>query len=269
MDGQRKRLGLALGGGGARGMAHVGVLRVLEREGIPIDCIAGTSAGALAGAVYAAGLRGDRLVEMALQLRWSAISQVAWPRDGFVSFARMESYLVDTVGDLSFADLEIPYAAVAADLATGKAVILNQGRLAPAVRASTSVPGIITPIDVDGLRLVDGGIANNLPISVVRDLGADVVIAVGLGSPPGEAPRGALRIGVAAIEYMILKAGDDPGSADVYIPIPVWGLASMMRLSEKHRLIDLGQQAAEAALPAIWAALGQGMPGQKQEGGRI
>jgi hypothetical protein len=91
---------------------------------------------------------------------------------------------------------------------------------------------------------------------------------VGLGSPPGDYPRGALRIGVAAIEYILIKVGDNPESADVYIPIPVWGLASMMRTSQRHRLIALGRQAAEAALPAIQAALGQAVPQQKKQGGQ-
>ncbi len=255
MGEQRKRVGLALGGGGMRGMAHVGVLRVLEQAGIPVDCIAGTSAGSLVGAAYAAGLRSDRLLDLALQMRWRSISRPVWPRDGFVSFARLESYLIDAGGDLSFGQLKIPYAAVAANLATGEQVVLSRGRLAPAVRASCSVPGIVTPIDLGGQRLVDGGIANNLPISVVRELGADVVIAVGLGSPPGDYPRGVGQIAVSAIEHLLIKAGDDPASAQVYIPIPLWGLSSMIRSSRRQHLMDLGRQAAEEALPAIRAAL--------------
>jgi NTE family protein len=251
----RKRVGLALGGGGARGMAHVGVIRVLEREGIPIDCIAGTSAGSLVGAVYAAGIRGHRLLEMALQIRWRDIAQLVWPRQGFVSFAKMEAYLTGLLGDLTFADLDLPYAAVTADLATGEQVVLKEGRLAPAVRASCSVPGIVTPVEIDGRVLVDGGVANNLPISVVRDLGADVVIAVGLGAPPGDIPRGPLQIATAALDFLLIHAADDPATADVHLPIPVWGLASIVRTSRRHRFASIGQQAAENALPAIRAAL--------------
>jgi NTE family protein len=251
----RKRVGLALGGGGARGMAHVGVIRVLEREGIPIDCIAGTSAGSLVGASYAAGIRDQRLLEMALHLRWRDIARLVWPRQGFVSFERMESFLVRTVGDRTFADLEMPYAAIAADLATGEQVVLKEGRLAPAVRASCSVPGLVTPVEVNGRLLVDGGIVNNVPISVVRDLGADVVIAVGLGAPPGRFPRGPLQIAIAALEVLLIRAADDPTTADVHLPIPVWGLGSMVRTSRRHLLISLGVQTAEQALPAIRAAL--------------
>lgn len=236
-------------------MAHVGVIRVLQREGIPIDCVAGTSAGSLVGATLAAGMQSQDLLEMALQIRWRHIARPVWPRQGFLTFERLESYLIGILGDLTFADLHLPYAAVTADLATGEQVILKEGRLAPAVRASCSVPGFVTPVEIDGRLLIDGGVVNNLPISVVRDLGADVVIAVGLFSPPAKMPRGLLQIGVTALEYMLIRASDDPATADVHLPIPVWGLTSVVRTSRRHRLISLGQQAAEAALPAIQAAL--------------
>ena len=251
----RKRVGLALGGGGARGMAHVGVIRLLEREGIPIDCIAGASAGSVVGAAYAAGLRAQELLSLALRLRWHDIARPAWPRRGFVSMERLEYWLVETLGDLTFADLRLPYAAVAADLATGEQVVLKEGRLAPAVRASCSVPGMVIPVEIDGRLLSDGGVLNNLPISVVRELGADVVIAVGLGAPPGQLPKTALQMAVAALEYLLMRAADDPATADVYLPIPVWGLSSLVRTSRRHRTVSLGQQVAESALPAIRAAL--------------
>ena len=251
----RKRVGLALGGGGARGMAHVGVIRLLEREGIPIDCIAGTSAGSLVGAAYAAGFGAQELLDLALELRWHHIARLAWPHRGFVSFEKLEHWLVELVGDLTFADLRIPYAAVAADLATGEQIALRQGRLAPAVRASCSVPGIVQPVEIEGRLLSDGGVINNLPISVVRELGADVIIAVGLGAPPGEYPKNALQMAVASLDYLLMRAADDPKTADVHLPIPVWGLSSMVRTSRRHRFISLGQQIAEEALPAIRAAL--------------
>jgi NTE family protein len=252
----RKKVGLALGGGGARGPAHVGVIRVLEREGIPIDCIAGTSAGSVVGAAYAGGIRGQPLLEMTLNFRWRTIARLVWPRQGFVSFDKLESFLVRTVGDLTFADLGMPYAAVAADLATGEQVVLQEGRLAPAVHASSAVPGIVIPVEVGGRLLIDGGVVNNLPISVVRSLGAEVVIAVGLGSPPGTYPRGPLQIGVSALDFLLMRAGDDPTTADVHLPIPVWGLGSLLRTSHRERVVALGEQAAEKALPAIRAAVG-------------
>lgn len=236
-------------------MAHVGVIRLLERENIPIDCITGTSAGALVGAAYAAGFRGQDLMEAALKIRWQDIARPAWPRRGFVSFERLERLLVDILGDLDFADLTMPYAAVAADLATGEQVVLKEGRLAPAVRASCSVPGLVIPVEIDGRLLSDGGVFNNLPISVARDLGADVVIAVSLSTPSGEAPRNALHMIVSALEYLLINAGDDPTTADIHLPIPLWGLSSIVRTYQRHRFAALGQQMAEDALPAIRAAL--------------
>jgi NTE family protein len=252
------RLGLALGGGSARGMAHVGVLDVLEREGIPIDCIAGTSAGSLVGAAYAAGIRGQRLMDMALAMRWHRIARPTWPWRGIVSFARLDAYLIAELGDCTFADLALPYAAVATDLMTGEPVILREGRLAPAVRASSSVPGIVPPVKLGGRLLVDGGVCNNLPVSAVRALGADLVVAVGLSHAPLHVPRDPLNMLVAAMDVLLLRAGDPPASADVYVPIPVEGLGSLVRLSRARDLVQLGRQAAEKALPAIRKALARG-----------
>jgi NTE family protein len=251
----RKRVGLALGGGAARGLAHVGVILTLEREGIPIDCIAGTSVGSLVGAAWAAGVGGEGLLEIALEVGWRHFARPVWPRNGFLSFEKLESFLTSRISDVTFADLEIPYAAVTADLLSGEEVVLQEGRVAPAVRASCSVPGIAVPMELNGRVLIDGGVVNNLPISVVQDLGADVVIAVGLASAAGELPKGPLRIGLAAIEYLLINAGDDPATADVFIPIPLRGLGSLVRMSRRHRFIAMGRQAAEEAVPAIRAAL--------------
>jgi NTE family protein len=246
---------LALGGGGARGLATVGVLGVLEREGVPVDCIAGTSVGALIGAVYAGGIRGDRLLDLARRIGWKDLARPAWPGNGLLSFARLERFLDELLAEPTFDDLELPYAAVTTDLITGQAVIQRRGRVAPAVRASCSIPTLVTPLELDGRLLVDGAIANNLPISVARELGAEVVIAVNLHTPPKVATRGGLKIGVAAVEHLLLNAGDPPETADVFLSIPFWGVRSVLRLSDKERLLALGRQAAEAALPAIRAVI--------------
>lgn len=253
----RQRVGIALSGGAARGLAHVGVLQVLEREQIPVDCIAGTSVGSLVGAAYATGMGADRLAELAAHARWRHIARPAWSRYGLVSFARLESWMVRNAGDLSFSDLAIPYAAIAADLDTGQAVVLRAGRVATAVLASCSVPGLVPPVELDGRLLTDGGVANNLPISVVRDMGADVVIAVDLMLPQRSRPKGLVEVAVASIRYLIARASDDPATADVHIGIPLWSLASLVRLSAGSWLMAIGRQAAEGALPAICAALGR------------
>ena len=128
----RKRVGLALGGGVGRGLAHIGVLLVLERAGIPIDCVSGTSAGSIMGAVYCAGWSLDRIREEARRIRWRQLASPVWPSRGLVSFDKLERWLVAKLGDLSFADLKIPYAAAATDLKTFEPVTLREGRLAPA-----------------------------------------------------------------------------------------------------------------------------------------
>jgi NTE family protein len=250
-----KKLGLALSGGAARGIAHVGVLQVLDEAGIPVACIAGTSAGSLVGAVYAAGMRGQRLVDLSLGVRWGEIARPVWSPLGLFSFAPLETYLAWLLGNCTFAQLEMPYAAVAADLLTGQAVVLTEGPVALAVRASCSVPMLATPVTITGRRLVDGAIANNLPISVVRELGADVVVAVNL-HPPLPAPLGRRgQLLEASMTHLLLAAGDDPATADVYLPIPLYGLSSLMRLSQRQERMDLGRRVAQEALPAIRAAL--------------
>ncbi|MFN2289553.1 MAG: patatin-like phospholipase family protein [Anaerolineae bacterium] len=251
-----KKLGLALGGGAARGLAHVGVIRALERAGIPIDCIAGSSVGSLVGAAYAAGFQSDRLLELALTTHWRDLARLVWPHNGFVSFEPMERLLINRFGDRSFSETDIPYAAIAADLATGEQVTLREGKLAPAVRASCSVPGIVTPVEIGGRILIDGGVVNNLPISAVRELGADVVVAVGLGDPAAGPPEGTWQIALRALEFLLHHAGDDPATADVYLAMPLTGFSSMIRTSAGERLIALGEQMAEKALPEITAALG-------------
>jgi NTE family protein len=213
----RPRIGLVLSGGGARGGLHVGVLRALEELRIPIDYIAGTSIGAVIGGFYASGLTADQIEDVINSINWDAAFLEDTPR-ALRSFRRKREddlFLVDQrpglndgqfdfplgvvqgqIIDLitsetvlsasrvrSFDDLPIPFRAVAADIATGEAVVLGSGNLASALRATMSVPAIIAPIEIDGRLLVDGGVAMNLPIEVARDMGADIVIAVDVTSP--------------------------------------------------------------------------------------
>ena len=216
-DTPRPKIGLALSGGGARGAAHLGVIRVLEENNIPIDYIAGTSFGSIVGGMYAAGMTVDEIEAELAGIDWGEMFDDLPPRsdrsfrrkrdddlyrarfkpgfnDGELDLPRgliqgqkidLElTRLVLPVGSVEdFEDLMIPFRAVAADIATGEEVVLSSGDLAIAIRASMSIPAVFTPVELDGRLLVDGGIANNLPISVVRDMGADIVIAVDIGTP--------------------------------------------------------------------------------------
>ncbi len=246
----RKKIGLALGGGVARGVTHLGVLSALEEAGIPIDCVAGTSAGSLIGAIYCSGYGLERALEVASHMSWWKIARPVWPSQGFLSFTRLERFLVMELGDLSFTDLKIPYAAVAADIDSGKEVVLCEGRLAPAVRASCSVPGVITPIKVDGRRLVDGSIANTLPVSAARNLGADYVIGVDIFPHFARRGWGAAGIGFAALEILVENAGGGRCCADCLICPDLAG-KSYLKFSNWKMYYELGRKAALEKLPQI------------------
>ncbi len=254
---KHKRIGLALSGGAARGLAHIGVLEVLEREGVPIDCVAGASVGSLAGATYCAGLEVQTIRQIALRVNWRLLAHPVWPRRGLVSFAKLERWLVSLLGDPHFSDLDIPFAAAATDMETGQPVILRQGRLARAVRASCSVPAVVRPVEVDGRLLGDGGVTDNLPVSAVRDMGAERVIGVDLCSPPYPRPGGALGVGVMVIEMLVRRAGGGLDAADCLISPDLSGF-SYVRFERREELIALGKKAAEATLPQIWALLEDG-----------
>jgi NTE family protein len=250
----RKRIGLALGGGVVRGAAHVGVLSVLERAGIPIDCVAGTSAGALVGAGYCAGLGIQRIREMALRMRWRDIAGLTWPSRGWITFDKLERWLVATVGDPSFADLKLPFAAVATDMESGQSVVLREGRVALAVRASSSVPGVVTPVELGGRLLGDGLVSNIVPVSAARAMGADYVIGVDILSPLLRRRWGALGFGVTAIEMLAHQAGGGLETA-VCLIVPRLAGLSYVRFSKSAELIALGEQAAEEKLAIIQSAV--------------
>jgi len=184
--GRARSIGVALGAGGARGLAHIGVLRGLAEEGVSVDAIVGTSSGALVGAIYAAGQL-ENFERQMREFQWSDVLGLfdpVWPRSGLMSGSRVVERLTSTLGDWKIEDLSIPFAAVAVDLVTGDEVLIRHGRVLDAVRASISIPGIFRPY-VSGARvLVDGALRNPVPVSALSVLGADVRIAVNLHRTP-------------------------------------------------------------------------------------
>lgn len=251
---ERKRVGLALSGGAARGAAHLGVLRVLERENIPIDVVAGVSAGAVAGALYCAGVPMDEMLKSLRDFAWHRFASPTWPWHGLLSFHKLEKYLVKWIGDVWFSELKKPFAVGTTDLLTGGPVIFTVGRVAPLVRASCSIPGLVVPLEYGKCWLVDGGISCNLPSQAARDLGADVVIGVDLMQPHVRKSFGALGILSTAVEIMIRQSGGGVENADVLIT-PALDNKTYSRFSRYQEMIDLGAQAAEQMLPAIRAAI--------------
>ena len=178
------KFGLALGSGSARGMAHIGVIQLLEAYHIPVDMIAGTSIGAVVGSVYATGASVKQMKEAALAMKRSktiSLMVPTLPYSGLISGNRAEEILKKlALKDKTFDDLKIPFAAVATDIKTGAKVILNQGSVIRAVRASFSIPGVFTPVKYQDCYLVDGGLVDPVPVDVVQKMGADIIIAVSL-----------------------------------------------------------------------------------------
>ena len=186
------KLGLALSSGGARGAAHVGVLKVLERAGIKPAAIAGTSIGAGVGGLYAAGVPLAEIEKLWLETDIIKVLKnylPTFPRSGWSSGTEFRRHLQQLLGDTRIEDLEVRYAAVATDIETGEEVVLTEGPLVEAIRASSSIPGLFTPVQLEGRFLVDGGLVNPLPVDVARRMGVDVVIAVDVVPDPREGFR--------------------------------------------------------------------------------
>lgn len=175
----RKKIGLALSGGAARGFAHLGVLKAFTEHDIPIDCVSGTSAGSIAGAALASGLSIDEIIEMGKKVSWFNMARFSFSPKGLLSNASMGDFFRNYFPHKNFEDLPIPFAAIACDLETGDEIVLKEtGDLMTAVRASCAIPGVFVPIEHEGRMLIDGGVVAAVPTKAVRKLGAEIVIAV-------------------------------------------------------------------------------------------
>jgi NTE family protein len=250
------RIGLALGGGAVRGLAHVGVLSTLLRAGITFDYVSGCSAGSVIGAAYCAGVPMERVQELAPRLSWRYLARPSRSRLGLFNFSRLERWVIMMIGDLYFEELEVPLALVASDADTGERVVLCSGRVAPAVRASCSIPGLVTPVEIDSRHLVDGGIVDNLPADAAREMGADYVIGVDVFEPHYHRTWGPLARGLTGIESLVRHAGGGVDRVDCLIRPKTAGL-SLHSFSHFPELFALGTAAAEDALPALLADLEQ------------
>ena len=264
--GRRRSVGLALGSGGARGLAHIGVIKALVRADVPIDCIVGTSSGALVGAIYAAGQL-ENFEQQVRKYEWTdvlAMFDPVWPRSGLMSGRKGLERLAAGLREWRIEDLAIPFAAVAVDLVSGEEIHIREGPVIDALLASVSVPGIFVPMRQGRRLLVDGAVRNPVPVSALEELGADVRVAVNLhhepvreilqmGPPRSDARRPvAVRVG-EAIESRLARfrkkarsAGrtsgkeDESGNGDESVPNLFEILTASMALIEyelaRHRL---------------------------------
>lgn len=180
--GMRPTIGLALGSGSVRGAAHVGVLKVLEDEQIPVDLIAGSSVGAFIGALYAGGQPISAFEKVLPTVRWRQLVHFTLPILAFADNRRMSRFVEQYIGPIKFDELPIPFAVTAADASIGEAVILNTGKVSEAICASTAIPGIMKPVRYQGRSLIDGGVVHPVPVALARSMGADIVIAVDLST---------------------------------------------------------------------------------------
>ncbi len=250
----RPKIGLALGGGMARAFSHIGVLQVLEEAGIGIDYLAATSSGSIIGAFYAAGRSATEMARHMAATSWGDLAKLCFPVDGLVSAKPLEDYLAEFIGRITFDQLRLPLAIVATNLLTGEEVVQREGSLIQAIRASCSVPGIISPVYChEHCLLVDGGLVDNIPVEVVRAMGADIIVAVDLNNFVGINERAAniFQIIIQSIEIMQRKsAAQVLTKADVVIK-PDLGNLSLLALAQEKEFIARGAQAAAAAVPEI------------------
>jgi NTE family protein len=260
---RRPVIGVALGGGVARGMSHIGVLRELEKNGIPIDLIAGTSAGAMIGGAYAAGLTPDQLEDLACHLTWADLGRVTVSRLGFYNSERTETYLKSKLPVTKFEETRIPLAVVATDLQAGRMVVFTEGDIPLAVRASCAIPCYFTPVMVNGRMMVDGGLVGHLPASVARGMGADIVIAVDVNSKSNPIPPPTSIFSVMSQSLSIMGRSSVTylyQDADVVIS-PHLASFELQDLSKAAEMIRAGEEAARRTMPTIKRLLLRERPG--------
>jgi NTE family protein len=258
MFGKKKRFGLALGGGAARGFAHIGVLKALDEAGLRPAFVAGTSVGSLIGALYCAGLSWQQIWQEAEELDWPDLVKVTMPTMGLVNPDKLET-LVDKLLARQMAgntieELPIPFQAVAVDLVSGKEAILATGPVGRAVRASCSIPGIFTPLD-DGQRLLaDGGIVNNLPARQVREMGADFVVSVDLahsGWDQQKKPSNLLEVLFASTFIFMGNTGAQGRHFSDLLVVPELAGFGFHDMSRKQEMVDLGYQAMQPHMKTL------------------
>jgi len=287
---QRPRIGLVLSGGGARGFAHVGVLQALEQAQVPVDFIVGTSMGAIIGGLYASGMSADDLERELMALDWGSMFERREPRQSLTQRRKEEDFEFSPVLQLGFRDgefrlpsgavssrglelllrrytiatrhlasfdgLPTPFRAVSTDLETGQAVVMDHGDLAAALRASMSVPGVFAPLEVEGRILGDGGLVNNLPVDVARRMGADVVIAVNIGTPlAGRETLGSV-LGIATQMVNILTEQNVQASVATLtthdlLLVPPLGTLSSSDFERAAELVRLGKEYGQSVQAAL------------------
>ncbi|MBV1774722.1 patatin-like phospholipase family protein [Burkholderiaceae bacterium DAT-1] len=249
----KPKLGLALGGGAAKGFAHIGVIKALEAQGYQIEAVSGTSAGSVVGALYASGLNGFQLQEKAFGLDETQIRDLTIGGGGLVKGEKLQDFVNQMIGSKPIEKLNKPFAAVATDLDSGNRIVFRQGNTGQAVRASSSIPGVFQPVVISGRRYVDGGVVSPVPVDAAREMGADIVIAVDISAKAkhGAPAQGIAGIANQAVTIMGQKLGElELARADVVIQ-PRVGKIGAADFDLRNVAILEGEKATQAALPQI------------------
>ncbi|WP_054696729.1 patatin-like phospholipase family protein [Syntrophomonas palmitatica] len=253
MPGDRNKVGLALGAGSARGLAHIGVIQVLIENDIPIDYIAGSSMGAMVGGIYACGSDIYMLGKMAAALDSRVFMDIQVPRFGFVAGKRIKGLLELLTKKKTFSEADPSLAIVASDLMSGQRVTLKEGSIAEAIRASISVPGVFRPVRQGEMVLVDGAVTERLPVQTARAMGADVVIAVDVSCGEGKTVsiNNTMDVIMAALDIMIKQQFDLTNDKGDILIQPDVSRYAPRDFAKTKEIIELGRQAAEANIKAI------------------
>lgn len=246
------RIGLALGGGAARGFAHIGVIQVLEEAGIRPDLVVGTSAGSLVAAMYAAGKGGAELAVLALAMDESAITDWAFPGRGVIRGDALARYVREQTGGRNIEQMRLPLGIVATDLASGTPILFQRGDAGLAVRASSAVPAVFQPVAINGREYVDGGLVSPVPVRFARQMGADLVVAVDISSAPeANATGDAIRMLLQTFAIMGRSISQlELRDADIVLRPTLGGVGSA-DFTARRRAIDAGRSAAQAQLSRL------------------
>jgi NTE family protein len=250
------RIALVLGAGASKGFAHIGVLKILESNKVPIQMIVGTSVGSFVGSLYAYGYDAYALQKIALSIERSDVGELTIPDNGFLKGDRLRDYINTKLRQAPIEKLKIPFYAVATDIKTGESVVFNSGNIGMAVQASCAIPGVFQPAIFSGKSYVDGGVVKPLPVDVARQYGADIVIAVDISSGiDSVVPTSTMDTIMKSIQIMYSKMSQVPiTQADVVIK-PIVGFVGSADFSHRNEAIMEGEKAALAAMPRINALL--------------
>ncbi len=250
------RIGLALGGGAARGFAHIGVIEVLEENGIHPDLVAGTSAGSLVAALYASGKTGAEMAALALTMDEGAITDWSFPLRGLIRGEALARYVREHTGGRSIEQMKRPLGIVATELDNGRPILFRRGDTGTAVRASSAVPAVFEPVRIKGHEYVDGGLVSPVPVRFAREMGAQLVIAVDISTPPDGAATGDLMDMLLQTFTIMSRSINrfELRDADVVVRPSLAGMSSA-DFTARKRAIQAGRDAALRALPELRARI--------------